>query len=278
MRSLGSALEGEGAQRRISADLVAREIRITVGQLPDGFADGPGKINVFGESALARPFVNEISPRLQAMGLKVEFMERASAAAFDKPVPADVAGSPALALAAAYVKGADTWPDFLPPKVRPWQRLVSTGLSTQKLAWIGGAGATAALCVALAFGVQQWQISTLSKQWNSMAARVTALQGEQDQIKKFRSWYEPIASLRILRKLVESFPDDGTVSAKTVEIRDLATVTCSGVAADNSAFLKLHSKLSAAPQISDLHAEVRGQKPLQFSLNYQWGGANGNGN
>jgi hypothetical protein len=278
LRSLGSAIEGEGAQRRISADLVAREIRITLGQLPDGFADGPGKINVFGESALARPFVNEISARLQAMGLKIELMERACAAEFDKPIPSDVAGSPALALAGAYVRGGDTGPDFLPPKVQPWQRLVSTRFSTRKLAWAGGAAATAIVCVGLAFGIQQWQISTLRTQWDKMAPKVTELQAEQDQIKKFRSWYDSTyTGLKILRKLTEAFPDNGSVSAKTVEIRDLATVTCSGVASDNSAFLRLHGNLSKTPEISDLHAEVRGQKPLQFSLNYQWGGANGNG-
>jgi len=205
-------------------------------------------------------------------------VERASAAAFDGPVPGDVAGSTALALAAAYVKGADTGPSFLPPKVQPWQKLLSGRMSARKLAWAGGAAAAVASCVALAFGIQQWQISNLETEWDKMAPRVNDLQADQDQIKKFRSWYDRTAAgpshtgMKILRKLWESFPDDGSVSAKTIEVRDLSSVTCAGVASGDAAFLKLHANLSKAPEISDLHSDVRGQKPLQFSLAYQWGG------
>ena len=49
LRSLDAAVESEGAHRKVSADLVAREIRITLGQLPGGFSEGPGPIKVFGE-------------------------------------------------------------------------------------------------------------------------------------------------------------------------------------------------------------------------------------
>jgi hypothetical protein len=278
LRSLGSAIEGEGAQRNISADLVAREMRITFGQLPDGFADGGGKVNVYGEGAIARPFVKELAPRLQPMGLQVNYVERTSSANFDKAVPADFAGSSALALGAAYVRGGDIGPDFLPPKVHPWQQFVSTRMSTQKLAWAGGAAALAAVCVAIAFGYQQYQLTTLQTKWDSMATRVTELQGEQDQIKKFRSWYdENNTSMQILLDLVKAFPDDGSVSAKTVEIRDLAQVSCSGTASDNASFLKMHGKLSSTPGITDVHAEAHGQKPVTFGVNYQIGGANGGG-
>jgi hypothetical protein len=79
---------------------------------------------------MTRQFVHEISPRLTAMGLTVEVSEKASNANFDKALPADLAASPAVALAAAWVRGADTTPEFLPPKVQPWQQWMSKGLST----------------------------------------------------------------------------------------------------------------------------------------------------
>ena len=85
--------------------------------------------------------------------------------------------------------------------------------------------------------------------------------------------------MQILRKLKDAFPDDGSVSAKKVEIHDVSGVTCSGIARDNESFSKLHAKLGDdTNQISGLHAEVHGQKPMDFTLSFQWEGANGNGN
>jgi hypothetical protein len=280
LRSLDGAVETEGAQKRISAELMAREIRITLGQLPDGFAEGAGKIRVFGQGELARQFVNDITPRLAAIGLKTEAVERASTANFDKALSPEVAASPALALAAAWVRGTDSNPEFLPPRVQPWRQMFSAGLSTRKLVWAGEAVAGIVLCAGIAFGLQQWQLSSLESKWKAMEPKVTELTGEQDQIRKFRAFYDQsFRDLRILKRLTDAFPDDGAVSAKTIEIRDLANVTCAGTARDNESFLKVHSKLGGdTNEISNLHAEVRGQKPMQFTVNFQWdeGVANGN--
>jgi hypothetical protein len=278
LRSLDGAIETEGAQKSISADLVAREIRITLGQLPGGLAEISGKLRIFGQGELARQLVHDLSPRLTALGLKMEVMEKSTVAPFDTPLPPEIAASTALALAANYVKGIDVEPDFLPPKVQPWRQLVSTRLSTRKLAWAGAAAAGLVLCVAAAFAFQQWQISSLQAKWDAMAPTVNELNAEQDQIKKFRPWYDK-SFQDILVKLWAAFPDDGSVSAKTVELRDLSTVTCSGNARDNESFLKLHAKLADdTNEISGLHAEVRGQKPMQFTVNFLWKGGAANGN
>ncbi len=278
LRSLDGAIETEGAQKSISADLVAREIRITLGQLPGGLAETSGKLKIFGQGELARQLVHDLSPRLAALGLKMEVMEKSTAAHFDNPLPPEMAASTALALAANYVKGIDVEPDFLPPKVQPWRQLVSTRLSPRKLAWAGAAAAGLILCVAAAFGFQQWQISWLQAKWDAMAPTVNELNADQDQIKKFRPWYDK-SFQGILVKLWAAFPDDGSVSAKTVELRDLSTVTCSGNARDNESFLKLHAKLADdTNENTALHAEVRGQKPMQFTVNFQWEGGAANGN
>jgi hypothetical protein len=278
LRSLDGAIETEGAQKSISADLVAREIRITLGQLPGGLAETPGKLKIFGQGEPARQLVSDLSPRLAALGLKMEAMEKSSAANFDKPLPPEIAASTALALAANYVKGIDVQPDFLPPKVQPWRQLVSTRLSPRKLAWAGGVAAGLVLCVVAAFSFQQWQISGLQTKWDAITPTVNELNADQDQIKKFRPWYDK-SFQDILVKLWAAFPDDGSISAKTVELHDLSTVTCSGNARDNESFLKLHAKLADdTNQISGLHAEVRGQKPMQFTVNFQWEGGAANGN
>ena len=70
LRSLDGAIETQGAQKSISADLVAREIRITLGQLPGGLAETPGKLKIFGQGELVRQLVNDLSPRVTVMGLE----------------------------------------------------------------------------------------------------------------------------------------------------------------------------------------------------------------
>ncbi|HMJ65303.1 MAG TPA: hypothetical protein VK615_08115, partial [Candidatus Binatia bacterium] len=92
-------------------------------------------------------------------------------------------------------------------------------------------------------------------------------------IKTFRPWFDDsFRSLTILRKLTEAFPEEGLVTAKTLEIRDLGSVTCSGVARDNQAFLKMLDRLRATREITDLKVDqVRGKTPMQFTFNFHWG-------
>jgi hypothetical protein len=78
--------------------------------------------------------------------------------------------------------------------------------------------------------------------------------------------------LTILRRLTEAFPEDGSVTAKTVEIRDLNTITCTGIARNYQALLKTVEHLRAVRQIPEVNmGPTRGQPPaLQFTFNFQW--------
>jgi hypothetical protein len=101
------------------------------------------------------------------------------------------------------------------------------------------------------------------------------------QTRRFHAYYDrTFPGLKILRALTQAFPDEGAVSsAKTLEIRDLSTVTCSGTARDNQAYINLLDKLRTNSEVSDLKTEmVRGQSPVQFTFNFQWEGAQAGGN
>ncbi len=279
LRSLDSAIETQGLLKRISAELMAREIRITLGQLPGPLAEGPGKIRIVGQGEMTRQFIHEISPRLAAMGLTVEASEKASNANFDKALPADLAASPAVALAAAWVRGTETAPEFLPPKVQPWQQWFSKGISTRKLIWAGEAAAAVVGCVLIAFGVQQWQLSHLRGQWAKLKPQVTELTTMQNEIKQFRDFYDAAShDVSIWAKLATLFPKDNSVSLKTLEVRDQGNVTCSGMARDNASFKRVSDNLTDdTTNISNVHYELHGQKPMVFTLTFQWqGGVNGN--
>ena len=151
---------------------------------------------------------------------------------------------------------------------------------TRKLIWVGEAAAAVVGCVVLAFGVQQWQLSNLRGQWSKIEPKVTELSAMQDEIKQFRDFYDAAArNVSIWAKLAELFPKDNSVSLKTLEVRDQGNVTCTGVARDNDAFDKLFAKLSdATNEISSVHPETSGQKPVKFTVNFQWQGGLAYGN
>jgi hypothetical protein len=280
LRSLDAAMENEAAQRSIDVDLVARELRITLGQMPGALAEKIRTLRIFGRGEPVRRFASEISPRAQAMGLKVEVMEKASAAQFDPMLAPEIAASPALALAANWLKSAAPGPELLPPKVNPWMQLLSGKQTSKKLGWAGGLAGAAAAIVIGAFIYQSWEIARLESKWKGMEQKVTELQADQDQIKKYRPWFDTtFRGLRILTRLTDAFPPEGSVSAKNLEIRDLTAVTCSGVAKDNQSYIKLIGKLQSAAEVTDLKTElVRGQAPLQFTFNFQWEGGASSGN
>ena len=89
LRALEGALEAEGSQRVLHADLVAREARITLGQLPAELRETVRRIRVFGPRDLAQQLVDEMELRLDATGLKVEPVGRYAAGEFGIQLPPD---------------------------------------------------------------------------------------------------------------------------------------------------------------------------------------------
>lgn len=275
LRSLDAAVESEGPRRKVSADLVARELRITIGQLPGGFSEGPGPIKVLGYGEIARQFVTDIAPRLSILGLRVEPMDHPSSVNFEQAPKPEIAASPVLALAAAYVLRGDVGPDFLPPKVSPWRQFVSNKLSTQKLAYAGGAAAVLGLIVGGLFGWQQIQLISLNRQWGAIATQVTLLKDNQAKIQKYRPWFDDSCrALTIWAKLTQAQPVLGSVSVKTIEIRNLSSVSAHGNATSLSDFNVMREALGRIPGVKDLHADTSGQPPqIQYNLTYQWDAA-----
>jgi hypothetical protein len=108
-----------------------------------------------------------------------------------------------------------------------------------------------------------------------MKPKVTELEALTAQIRQFRPWYdESLASLGILRRVTEAFPEDGVVTAKSLDIRNQAVVNVSGTARDNPALLKTLDQLRAVREIRDVKVDqIRGKTPMQFTFNFHWGEA-----
>ncbi|MBI3849751.1 MAG: hypothetical protein HY298_05605 [Verrucomicrobia bacterium] len=271
LRALEGALEIEGGQRRLYADLVAREARITLGQLPAEMRDTVRRVRIFGPRDLAQQLADEIELRLEAMDLEVAVVSSYAAREFGVQLPPDATVSPAFSLAAARLAGRKTPFEFLPPRVTAWQQ-VTARYSSGKLRTVGAVAAAVLFIIASLFSFQQVQLWRLRSQWSRMQAKVHELESIQQQIHKFRPWFdESLRSMTILRQLTSAFPEDGVVSAKTVEIRDPNTVTCSGVAGNNQALLKTLEHLRATGEVADLKVDrIQGRAPVQFTFDFHW--------
>jgi hypothetical protein len=280
LRALEGALENEAGQRRLHADVIAREVRITLSQLPGGVREAVKRVRIFGPRNLAQELADEIEVRLEAMDLEVELAAAYGPGDFPVQIPPGSVVSPAFSLATGYLAGRDPRLDFLPPHITAWQQFARRH-SSGKLQQAGFAVAAVALLVAVAFGVQQWQLWRLNSQWSAMGNTVSDLKKTQASIRQFRPWFDfPVRGLTILRSLTQAFPEDGAVTAKSVEIRDSSTITCTGTARDYTSLLKTKAKLGDLPGVREVNlGQTRGQPPtIQFSFSFIWneGGNSGN--
>ena len=271
LRALEGAIEDEAGRKLLNADLVARETRITLGQLPAEFRATVRRIRIFGSRDLGQQLVDELELRLETLGLEIELVTAHGADEFGVQLPPQAPVTAAFNLAARPLARLEPICEFLPPKVTIWKEL-ATKYSSGRLRTIGAAAAGVIALVGSAFLFQQVQLATLRTKWETMAGKVHDLDGVQQQIRQYRSWYdESCPKLNILRQLTLAFPEDGSVSAKTIEVREPNLVTCSGIARDNPSLLRMLGQLRNAPGVADLKVtQIRGKKSLQFTFDFHW--------
>ncbi len=275
LRLLEGAWEQEGAERRVKPESLGRELRITMGQLPEAVRARVRQLRVFGVDRLAEETHEQISRRAEALGLRPQWVKEFGPLELGVALPAGTAASPALALAARHLTGRGIGFEFLPPHVSRWKQFAAQQ-SSKKLFYALALLALAVLVVGGVFGWQQWQVAQLESQWNAMKTRVGQIDDLQVRIRKFRPWYdESFRALSILKRLTEAFPEDGTVAAKSVEINARSGVTCSGIARSNSAWLKMLDQLRGVKEISAVKVEhIKGGangQPLEFTFHFNWG-------
>ncbi len=271
LRTLEGVLETQGGRKELHPDAVGREARITLGQLPAELREKVRKVRVFGPRDLAQQLADEIELRFEPQGLRAEVVTQFPPDAFGFRLPEATAVSPAVSLAARALGPTPAVLEFL-PKHLSTARLAITRYTTGKWRMAAAIAVLLTLLLGGLFGVQQFQLTRLNSQWHSMSDRAQELAQLQEKIRQFRPWHnDSLGGLNILRQITLAFPEDNSVSAKAIEIRDLSTVTCSGVARDNPALLKTLDKLRASGGIKDLKvSQIRGKNPLQFTFDFRW--------
>jgi hypothetical protein len=270
LRIIEDAFELEGAGHRLQVDHLIRELRITLGQLPASIRQSIRRLRVFGQTQAAAGLITQLAPRLAELGLRAEGVSQYAPGTFQFQLPSDHAVSPALSLALRHLSGEKPLLEFLPPKISPWRQF-QTRYPAGRLAYAGAAAGAVLLLTLVAFLVQQGQLMRWQSQWTAMEPDVAQLESMQRDIQAYRPWFdESFRCLSILQRLTESFPEQGSVTAKTVEIRP-TSVVCTGTAQDSPALLQTLDRLRGSSGIDSIQVEqMRGTSPLQFTFNFQW--------
>lgn len=277
LRTVEGAFEPAAGGFELQADHVLRELRITLGQLPAELRPAVHTLRVLGRGDGAGELAEVLQPRAAGLALKLETVRAHTADDFGVKVPVNTAISTALAVAVRRLTGAGAALEFLPPKISAWQRFTAR-YSSPKLVTAGAVAAVVALLVASAFAVQQTRLWYWGARWEAMEDRVHTLEDIQANIRAYRPWFnESFRELTILKRLTETFPEDGQVSVKTVEIRDsgrpgeLPTVTCTGTAVTRAALTRVTDQLGASRGVRNVRTEqTRGASPMEFTFNFQW--------
>ncbi|MGH7978666.1 MAG: hypothetical protein ACREE6_04780 [Limisphaerales bacterium] len=280
LRDFEGTAQTEGSRRILQAGVVAREARITLGQLPAELRAAVRRIRIFGPRELARQLADEMELVFEPMGLGVEIVASYQANEFGVELPANAPVSAALSLAARSLTQLKPVFEFLPPRPTMVEQFVAR-YSTGKFRTVGLAAAAIVAIAAGFFLFQQIELAHLRSQWNAMSAKVADLSALQDNIRRYQPWNDSsFPALTILRELTLAFPEDGEVTAKSIEIHNGNQVSCSGIASDIGALLRMTGQLRATNGITGVTIEqVRGKSPLQFTFDFQWnenGGQNGN--
>ncbi len=251
LRGLEGAIEDEGGRRSSQADLVAREARITLGQLPAGLRDAVKRIRIFGPRELAQQLADEMELRFEPMGLTIEIVAAYLPDEFGVQLPPEASVSAAFSLAARLLAEQPPVFEFLPPKPTLLEQF-ATKYASGRLRTIGAIAAGVVAIVGGLFLFQEIELILLRSQWSAMSAKVGELQAVQNQIQQYHPWYDDtFRDLAILRQLTLAFPEDGAVTAKTIEVQNGNTVSCSGNAQNNAALLATLTKLRAADGVSE---------------------------
>lgn len=280
LRGFEGAVGTEGSRRVLQAGVVAREARITLGQLPADLRGMVKHIRIFGPQDLARQLADEMELAFEPMGIGVEVVTAYKPNEVGAQAPPDAPVSGAFSLAARHLAELPPVFEFLPPRPTVFEQFV-TRYSSGKIRTAGMAAAAVVAIVLCFFLFQQIELTILRSKWKAMSAKVADLSALQDKIQRYQPWYDSsFPALTILRQVTMAFPEDGVVTAKAIEIHNGNQVTCTGVATDSGALLRMLGQLRATAGVTGVTVEqIRGKSPMQFTFDFQWsenGGQNGN--
>lgn len=266
-RTFEATIESEFGEHVVNGPALARELRITFEQLPAELRTEVKELALRGDVGLTTQLGGILQDWARDAGLVISLDN-----AGGKPAVEEIPEQ----LGMRFLKDGPPALEFLPPRPSRWSQLMMR-YNSRRLASVGVAAAAATIVGIALFGWQEFRLWSLRTQWDGMAAQVKDLEAVQARIREFRPWYDTsFRNLTIMRRVVECFPDNGSLTAKTFEIHNQNNVSITGTTRDNAALLRTHDLLRQVKEIKGLKIEqIRGKTPAQFTFTFRWGGTTG---
>ena len=279
-RTCEASIDSEAGEKIVNGSSVARELRITLEQVPAELRTEIRELCLLGETTMVRQLTENLGDWAKNAGLKITRGDLP-----EKNLAAEMAEK----LAANWLQGDAPALEFLPPHPGRWTQLMAR-YNSKRLASAGFAAVGLALIVALAFGwleVRRW---LLRSEWSGMQAQVASLEAVKAKTNEYQPWYDTsFRTLTIIKRVTECFPDNGTVTAKSLEVHsssitassssareNVSNVTISGTARDNASLLRMQELLRKAKEVQGLKIEqIRAKNPMQFTLTFRWNAPSG---
>ena len=273
-RPLDDAVMVEQDGRQIDSDLVAREVRITLAQLPEDIRNAIRELYIIGPSPVVEPLMESLAHLSERSGLTVTRKVPDLEPLLAKPEDAEAVHGlipVAFSAAARCVLGYPPEFEFLPPRISRLKQ-VTGKVSSRGTRWLGAAAAMILLSAGSAFLYQDYTLRSLESRWLVIEPKVKEVEDLQNRIREFRPWFEDtVPSLTIAKALTEAFPERASVWAKDLTIKESKQVTCSGFARTNQDWLDMRDHLRAMKSVKDLKVhQVRGKSPLEFTISFAW--------
>ncbi|MGB8355275.1 MAG: hypothetical protein WCD79_15360 [Chthoniobacteraceae bacterium] len=240
-----------------------REIRITLGRLPEPIRQQLGDARFGGTPSSARRLFTETRDSLRKLGIEN--------AGLDSNIVEGKSDAATVQTVESFLSGQPVPFEFIVPEVNRWQVMLQRFDSKRHRLIVGGVVCFLVLPLLVLF-IRHEQENHLENEWNDMKRNVAELDGLQQKIHQFRPWFEPEPQiLKIMESVIAAFPDQGDVWAKSIQVTDGNKLTCTGFARNQAVLLALLERLRALPGVNDLQrGPMRGDNPVQFSFTCKW--------
>jgi hypothetical protein len=280
------AATASGHTDGLDVQAIGKHLRITLGNLPKVLLGELRSGEAFADADVAEPLAAKLTEAMRHAGApgqavagdlrtRVELSRLESSAATDLP-PGLIA-----ALSRRMV-GQSLEFEFLTPwlpasATRPRPRV------TRRTVW-AAAGAVALVAALVGtVGHQIWRLGQLEAEWETLGPKAAVVESLQEQIRAVRPWFDDtLPTLEVMRLLAQAFPEQGTVWATHLQIKDGSTISMAGRAVGNDALLPVLDRIKGATGVEDLRVvqlrETAGRgDEMSFVLSFRWnsGGRSG---
>ena len=253
LRSLGPGTQDAAA--------LARNLNLTISRLPQALQTAVTSATLYAESSIATTLADAFAFTAPQIEWQVRPLEASSEIGADKALFAAVLW---------HLKRPLAHLNFLTHTVQPFQAFLRQ-IRQQRVATLLGVTAGIIFIVMVSLFWQSHKLQSLESQRADLGVRAERLRGLQAKISAYRSWFEDEPeTLEAMKQLATVFPRDGSVTLRSLRIRDRFQVTCAGNAASNAAWLTVLETMRSTKSIEGLSVgSVRGEAPVDFTFTYR---------